>query len=57
VIGPVSVSAVAFQHDNTEAGPFWRRVWSDAFGDDLAETVEPVPGKPDVPPDHWIRTS
>jgi predicted acetyltransferase len=48
---------VAFQHDNTDAGPFWRRVWSDAFGDGWVETEEPVPGKPDVSPDHWIRTS
>ena len=25
-------------------------------GDAWTETAEPVPGKPDVPPDHWIRT-
>jgi len=49
--------SVAFQDGNASAGTFWRRVWTDAFGDEWTETEEPVPGKPDVPPDHWIRST
>jgi predicted acetyltransferase len=48
---------VAFQHDNGAAGHFWRAVFTRTFGDGWVETEEAVPGKPDVPPDHWIRTS
>lgn len=51
--------AIAFQRDNTAAGAFWRRVATTAFGPAgaaWAEEVRPVPGKPDVPPDHWIET-
>jgi predicted acetyltransferase len=49
--------AIPFQHDNTAAVSFWRRVATEAWGGAWVETTEPVPGKPDVPPDHWIRTS
>ena len=49
--------AVAFQHDNVVAGHFWRAVASEAWGERWSETEEPVPGKPDVPPDHWIRSA
>jgi len=49
--------AVPFQHDNAAAVAFWRRVATEAWGTDWTETAEPVPGKPDVPPDHWIRTA
>ncbi len=45
---------VAFQHDNTAAGAFWRSVATEAFGDRWSEEQRAVPGKPDVPPDHWI---
>jgi predicted acetyltransferase len=48
--------AIPFQRDNAAAGPFWRRVATDAWGEAWTETAEPVPGKPDVPPDHWIRS-
>lgn len=48
---------VGFQHDNRGAGHFWRAVATHAWGDGWVETQEPVPGKPDVPPDHWIRTT
>jgi GNAT superfamily N-acetyltransferase len=48
---------VGFQHDNRGAGHFWRAVANDAWGDGWVETEEPVPGKPDVPPDHWIRST
>lgn len=48
---------IGFQHDNVAAGQFWRAVATDAWGDAWTETEEPVPGKPDVPPDHWIRSS
>ncbi len=49
--------AIAFQHDNLGAGGFWRRIAANAWGTAWSESVEPVPGKPDVPPDHWIRTA
>ena len=48
---------VAFQHGNVAAGQFWRAVATDAWGDGWTESEEPVPDKPDVPPDHWIRTT
>jgi predicted acetyltransferase len=49
--------AIPFQRDNTRAGDFWRVVAGEAWGDAWTETAEPVPGKPDLPPDHWIRTT
>jgi predicted acetyltransferase len=48
---------VPFQHDNVAAGHFWRAVARDAWGEGWTETEEPVPDKPEVPPDHWIRSS
>lgn len=48
---------IAFQHDNTAAGAFWRRVAQRAWGTGWNETEVEVPDKPDVPPDHWIRTA
>jgi predicted acetyltransferase len=48
---------VAFQHGNTGAGAFWRRVADRAFGAGRwTETEQPVPDRPAVPPDHFIRT-
>ncbi|WP_132417645.1 GNAT family N-acetyltransferase [Mycobacteroides abscessus] len=47
---------IGFQHENAIAGVFWRRVAEAAWGDDWIDTIEAVPGKPDVPADHWIRT-
>ena len=47
---------VPFQHGNVDAGRFWRGVAREAWGDAWTETEEPVPDKPHVPPDHWIRT-
>jgi predicted acetyltransferase len=48
---------IGFQHDNPSAGAFWRRVADRAFGAGRwAETTSPVPGRPGVPPDHFIRT-
>lgn len=48
---------VAFQHDNLVAGLFWRAVARAAWGEAWSEVTEPVPGKPGVPPDHWIRSA
>ena len=48
---------IAFQRDNLAAGRFWRAVATEAFGEGWTEDVRPVPGKPDVPPDHWITTT
>lgn len=47
---------VAFQDANAPATAFWRRVFAEAFGESWVESEEPVPGRPDVPPDHWLRT-
>ena len=47
---------IAFQEGNVGAAVFWRRIAASVWGESWVETTEPVPGKPDVPPDHWIRT-
>lgn len=48
---------IGFQHDNPSAGAFWRRVADTAFGPGgWIETEEPVPGRPDVPSDHFVRS-
>lgn len=50
---------IAFQDGNIAAGHFWRRVSTELFGPEgeaWSEETRPVPGKPDVPPDHWITT-
>ena len=44
---------IAFQRDNLAAGRFWRAIAGEAF-ETWTEEARPVPGKPDVPPDHWI---
>lgn len=51
---------IAFQQENRDACPFWRRVATEAFGvegEAWAEDVRAVPGRPHVPPDHWITTT
>lgn len=48
---------IAFQHDNETAGAFWRAVATEAWGDNWTEEQRAVPGRPDVPPDHWITTT
>jgi hypothetical protein len=46
---------IGFQHENGGAGAFWRKVADEVFGPNRwSESEEPVPGKPDVPPDHFI---
>ena len=48
---------IAFQHDNLAAGTFWRSVADAAFGPGRwTETERPVPGRPSVPPDHFLET-
>ena len=48
---------IAFQHDNRAAGAFWRSVADDAFGPGRwTEAERPVPGRPGVPPDHFLET-
>ena len=50
--------SVAFQHENVQAGKFWRRVADEAFGDgSWQESQKPVPGVPTAPSDHWIETA
>lgn len=51
---------IAFQHENTSAGAFWRQVAERAFGPLGAawtETERPVPGRAHLPPDHWIEST
>lgn len=49
--------SIGFQHDNLGAGVFWRTVAGIAFGADRwTEILRPVPGRPDVPPDHFIES-
>ncbi|MGN6251222.1 MAG: GNAT family N-acetyltransferase [Marmoricola sp.] len=48
---------VAFQHDNAAAGAFWRSVARAAWGEAWSEEQRAVPGRPDVPPDHWITSA
>ena len=50
--------SIGFQHDNLSAGAFWRDIADVAFGRGRwTETQRPVPGLPDVPPDHFIEAS
>jgi predicted acetyltransferase len=50
--------SIAFQHDNASAGRFWRKVADTVFGaGSWTERRRPVPGKPRVPPDHFIEAS
>lgn len=46
---------IAFQDANLPAVHFWRRVATDVAGHAWTEQRRPVPGRPDVPPDVWIR--
>ena len=50
---------IAFQDGNAAATGFWRRVAAERLGAEGAAWTEerrPVPGRPGVPPDHWIET-
>jgi predicted acetyltransferase len=47
---------IPVQDGNRGAAAFWRAVATEAWGDAWTETEEPVPGKPAIAPDHWIRT-
>lgn len=52
--------AIPFQDGNERAAVFWRAVATQAWGPEgqaWSEDAEPVPGKPDVAPDHWIRNA
>ncbi len=47
--------SIGFQHDNPGAGAFWRAVADQAFGPGRwQEEQRAVPGRPELPPDHWI---
>lgn len=48
---------IGFQHNNTSAGPFWRSVAEQAFGEkQWIETRSPIASRPDEPPDHIITS-
>lgn len=50
--------SIGFQHRNAQAGLFWRDVANRTFGPHgWTEVQRPVPGLPDVPPDHFIETT
>lgn len=49
--------SIAFQHDDASAGRFWREIADTVFGPGRwSEQQRPVPGKPHVPPDHFIES-
>jgi GNAT superfamily N-acetyltransferase len=49
--------SIGFQHHNLRAAAFWRAVGNSVFGPNgWSEALRPVPGLPDVPPDHFIET-
>jgi hypothetical protein len=49
--------SIAFQHENASAGRFWREIADAAFGPgQWSEEQRPVPGRPHVPPDHFIES-
>lgn len=49
--------SIGFQHENPGAGRFWRQAADAAFGPGRwSERQRPVPGKPHVPPDHFIES-
>ena len=46
---------IGFQHENVAAGIFWRQVATEAFtAEGWNERRESIPGRPDIPPDHYI---
>jgi predicted acetyltransferase len=48
---------IGFQGSNRGAPEFWRRLASDAVGEDWVEERRPVPNKPHIPHDHFILFS
>jgi predicted acetyltransferase len=49
--------SIGFQHDNAAAARFWREMADTVFGPGRwVEEQRPVPGKPQVPPDHFIES-
>ncbi|GLY30564.1 GNAT family N-acetyltransferase [Kineosporia sp. NBRC 101731] len=48
--------AIAFQAENAPAAPFWAAVADAAAGPGRWEqSAVPVPGRPELPPDQWLR--
>jgi predicted acetyltransferase len=45
---------IGFQAENGGAPEFWRRVAADAAVDGWREELRPVPGKPEIPHDHFV---
>jgi predicted acetyltransferase len=45
---------IAFQEENPRAARFWRRLAA-SVDDEVREERVPVPGRPDLPPDVWLR--
>ncbi|HEX6872534.1 MAG TPA: GNAT family N-acetyltransferase [Micromonosporaceae bacterium] len=46
---------IAFQEENPRAARFWRRVGAEVAGEGCREQRRPVRGRPDLPPDTWLR--
>ena len=61
VVGGFPYADGRYQHawldEHPRPGAFWRRIAAELWGDASVETAEPVPGKPDLPSDHWIRSA
>ena len=50
--------SIGFQQDNFGAGVFWRTVADETFGAGRwTEAVHHVPGRPEVPPDHFVESA
>jgi predicted acetyltransferase len=49
--------SIGFQHDNPDAGLFWRGLANLVFGEgNWSEVRRPVPRLPEVPADHFIES-
>ncbi len=46
---------IPFQEDNATAARFWRGVTARAARDGVREERRPVPGKPHIPDDVWLK--
>ncbi|MFD6178326.1 MULTISPECIES: GNAT family N-acetyltransferase [unclassified Isoptericola] len=46
---------IAFQDANAAAAAFWPRVATDVAGEGWSLEHRAVPGRPDLPPDSWVR--
>ena len=48
---------IAFQEENERAARFWRRLGAEVLTGSSRGAPRPVPDKPYIPPDVWLRGS